>query len=140
MHPFEVQIGLFRWGNHNFNPNSNFKREHHQRNSSLQTSTSAWGRFKQAIHISSENGDFGTPERKNNRQGRNPMENSIAARKSWISNQTKFQPFLRRFFRWDPDARVVGRSNDLTRLGPHDEATFIGNPLNGGNRGIEEQL
>ncbi|GBM79244.1 hypothetical protein AVEN_104200-1 [Araneus ventricosus] len=63
------------------------------------------------------------------------MENSIAARKSWISNQTKFQPFLRRFFRWDPDARVVGRSNDFTRLGPRDEATLIGNPLSGGNGG-----
>ncbi|GBN79720.1 hypothetical protein AVEN_23247-1 [Araneus ventricosus] len=33
-----------------------------------------------------------------------------------------------------PLERVVDTSNDLTRLELRDEATFIGNPLNGGNR------
>ncbi|GBM00662.1 hypothetical protein AVEN_118013-1 [Araneus ventricosus] len=37
---------------------------------------------------------FGTRLGKNNRQGRKPMENSIAAGKTWISIQTKFQAFF----------------------------------------------
>ncbi|GBL91010.1 hypothetical protein AVEN_184402-1 [Araneus ventricosus] len=34
------------------------------------------------------------------------MENSIAAGKTWISNQTKFQAFWRRFFRWEADTKA----------------------------------
>ncbi|GBN48751.1 hypothetical protein AVEN_254232-1 [Araneus ventricosus] len=68
---------------------------------------------------------------KNKRQGRKLMENSIAAGKTWISDKPSSRPSCT-----DSLGGILskGASNDLNRLGPRDEVTFIGNLLSGGDR------
>ncbi|GBN95058.1 hypothetical protein AVEN_16700-1 [Araneus ventricosus] len=63
--------------------------------------------------------------RKNNRQGRKPMENSIAAGETWISNQTKFQA-LCRFFRW-ADQSVCLEWDLASRLPNLNSVEWVGN-------------
>ncbi|GBO26943.1 hypothetical protein AVEN_240477-1 [Araneus ventricosus] len=69
----------------------------------------------------------------------NLWKNSIVAGKTWVSNQTKFQAFLRRFFKWDLYSRVATDQSvclewDLaSRLPNQNSAEW------GGNRGIEDR-
>ncbi|GBM68824.1 hypothetical protein AVEN_264419-1 [Araneus ventricosus] len=64
---------------------------------------------------------FGRREGKNNRHGRKPMENSIAAGKNWIPKQTQGSSCAESLV--GPFARVVDTSNDLTRSEPCDEGS-----------------
>ncbi|GBL73405.1 hypothetical protein AVEN_159417-1 [Araneus ventricosus] len=82
-----------------------------------------------------QNGNFRTREGTSNHQGQKPMEKSIAAGKTWISNQAKFQAFLRRFFRRGTYSRAAADQSfclewDLaSRLPNQNSAEW------GGNRG-----
>ncbi|GBM48834.1 hypothetical protein AVEN_21618-1 [Araneus ventricosus] len=89
-----------------------------------------------------QNGNFGTWQGKNNRQGRKPIENSIAAGKNldFQPNQilnSKFKTFFSRFFRWDPYSNVAADQSvclewDLaSRLSNQNSAEWGGN---GGDR------